>query len=304
VTGEFCEWPNPAAPRARGAAPLPSKEERLAAWLALDKPAKRGPKPSGMAAWGEGIVYKLLERNIILWEGPSAFTGAPIYVIASGKTSNRKIGAMVQLWILTAMAPIDAVTTGADDAICGDCKLRGDGTGAERACYVEWWRAPSNIHQAATGTGKGKGIVDRMTPEAFAERVRGMQLRIGAYGDPAAVPLEVWRPMLATAKGWTAYTHQWRTCDPGYREFCMASVDSPAERLEAAALGYRTFRVRRGQDGVDSGEVVCPASDEAHHKATCASCSLCRGAARPAKSVVIVAHGQRAKWFPLLLRKS
>jgi hypothetical protein len=38
-------------------------------------------------------------------------------------------------------------------------------------------------------------------------------------------------------------------------------------------------------------EFGCPASDEAHHRTTCAQCRLCRGTSSPARSVSIIAHG-------------
>ncbi len=269
-----------------------SAEQTWCAWpreSETSRPARTRAHASSKPWDARGIT--LLKRNVVIYEGPSQLTGDPILVVASGKTSNRKIGAMVQLWILTAaLSPLEAVKVGADRAICGDCTLRGDGTGQQRACYVEWWRAPENIHQALPKA-------DRLEPDAFARLTRGMQLRIGAYGDPMAVPLDVWRPLLKTAAGWTGYTHHWRRAEAEYATFLMASVDSPAEQDEAAALGWRTFRVRAPSADVRPNEVICPASEEAGHVAVCAECSLCRGTARSAKHGVIVAHGQRAKWF-------
>lgn len=248
-----------------------------------------------MRSWKAPHTYKPIVHNVRLYEGPSQLTGSPILVIASANNGNRKIGEMLQLWILTATSPLEAVRTGADEAICGDCALRGDGHGQRRACYVEHFRAPENIWQA-----RAKARV--MTPTAFGDLTRGLQLRIGAYGDPVAVPIDVWQPLLETAGGWTAYTHQWRRpIAAPYRPWCMASVDSLQQQREASALGWRTFRVRStARDEVLTDEVACPASEEAGHRTVCAKCELCRGAARPAKHIVIVAHGQRAKWFGLM----
>lgn len=242
-----------------------------------------------MRSWTAPDVYKPFPRNVLLYDGPSQLTGARILVIAGAQNGNRKIGHMAQLWIIPAISPIAAVRSGADDAVCGDCKLRGDGNGKGRACYVEWWRAVENIWQA-----RGKAI--EMRPQQFARVNGGLQLRIGAYGDPVAVPQHVWRPLLDTAAGWTAYTHQWRRPDAAeYRAWCMASVDTEDERQQAAALGWRTFRIRAtSADPIDAGEVICPASNEAGHRAVCASCELCRGTSRKAKSVVIAAHGYGA----------
>lgn len=236
-------------------------------------------------------LYRPIPHNVKLYDGPSQLTGDRIFVIATAQNQNRKIGQMLQLWIVPAISPIDAVRSGADAAVCGDCALRGDGHGRERACYVEWWRAVSNIWQSHTRAGE-------MTPDAFAKQVAGLQLRIGAYGDPVAVPLNVWMPLLMSAGGWTAYTHQWRR--PGtFRDFarwCMASVDSEAQRLEARALGWRTFRVRSAGESLDlRSEVVCP--HEVDADVHCAECSLCRGNRRAAKSIVVTVHGTGVKWY-------
>jgi hypothetical protein len=229
-------------------------------------------------------------RSCVPYDGPSQLTGDRIFfVIATARNANRKIGQMLQLWIIPAISPIDAVRSGADAAVCGDCALRGDGHGHGRVCYVEWWRSVSNIWQ-------GHWRAERMTPDQFARVATGLQLRIGAYGDPVAVPLDVWRPMLSTAGGWTAYTHQWRRADAlPYAEWCMASVDSNEQRLDARARGWRTFRVRV-PDGDVYGEVVCP--HEMNPNVKCANCELCRGNSRQAKSIAVTVHSRAGvKWF-------
>lgn len=249
-----------------------------------------------MKPWDARDAVQVIPQNVRIWEGPSAFDGEPILVIASGRTSNRKIGAMVQIWILRAdLDPIAAAKVGKDFSVCGDCRHRGvliDGVNKQRACYVELMWGPRGVHKAWE-----KAL--RMSPEDFAVHVRGKQVRIGAYGDPAAVPAAVWAPMIETCAGWTAYTHQWRTAPDAFKAWCMASVDSVGEQISATELGWRTFRVRRDHliDPVRPGEVICPASKEGHYKTTCEKCSLCRGNARPAKSITIVTHGSRAQWF-------
>lgn len=249
-----------------------------------------------MRSWTPAQVYRPITRNVIVWQGPSRLTGAPILVVASAQNGNPKIGPMLQLWIIPATSPLEALRTGADAAVCGDCRLRGDGHGHERACYV-WSPGVENIWQSAQKPHR----TARSTPEAFAELVTGLRLRIGAYGDPVAVPLAVWMPMLQTATSWTAYTHQHRRPDAqSYRAFCMASVDSIEEQRQAEARGWRTFRLRAAvDDALGAGEIACPASAEAGHRTVCASCELCRGQARQAKSIAIVVHGRGGlKWFP------
>src|SRR5690348_14947087 len=82
------------------------------------------------------------------------------------------------------------------------------------------------------------------------------------------------------ARRWTGYTHQWRTCDPRYSSFLMASADSPGDKVAANARGWRTFRVRSSVDAPTFNETVCPASPEGGHKSTCERCGLCSGSRR------------------------
>lgn len=242
------------------------------------------PRPSSTGWRSTADAEQLLPANVVFWRGPSELTGDPIMCIAGQRTINAKTGPMIQVWILRAdIGPIEAVKQGGDDAICGDCKLRGD-FGKDRACYVQWFRAPVNIFRSHTL---------EWSLERFALAVDGKQIRLGAYGDPVAVPVHVWESVLRLAAGWTGYTHQWRWCDAAFKRFLMASVDSLIEQREAASRGWRTFRVRASSDdALITTEVSCPASDEMNHRTTCAKCSLCRGHARPAKDVAIIAHGQ------------
>lgn len=235
----------------------------------------------------------LLERNVVFYRGPSLLTGDPIVAIAVYRSSNAKTGQVVQTYILRAdMEPIAAVRSGADRAICGDCALRGNGHGKQRVCYVTYQWAPTNLFRALHRT-------EEVTPADLAPQLAGLSVRLGAYGDPVAVPMAVWLELITHAENWTSYTHAWRQPEAQpYRAFTMASVDSPAQQREAVALGWRTFRVRLQSDPLDVDEVTCPASDEGDHRATCQTCNLCRGLARPAKSVAIVVHGTHKQWFP------
>jgi hypothetical protein len=139
-------------------------------------------------------------------------------------------------------------------------------------------------------------------PDSFA-RLAYMQgagwermVRLGAYGDPAAVPQEVWMNLLHRAKGWTGYTHQWREPQFEYlKKWCMASVDSPGETLIAQSCGWRTFRVRQFNIEAYTGtrEVVCPASDEQGAKLQCIQCGVCSGTeGKGTSNVVIKVHGR------------
>jgi len=242
------------------------------------------------------MVHSLQQSvsGVELWRGPSAWNGDPVVVIATLDSSNGKTGNMVQTWILRQdMYPLDAVKTGQDDAICGACPHRGTvaQNGKGRTCYVNVGQGPRNIWKTWMA-----GKYPAIAPEQFASVVRGREVRLGAYGDPAMVPAAVWDTLVAGADGHTGYTHQWRQpFAQNLRTLCMASVDSPAEAAGAALMGWRTFRVRGESDPVLAGEVVCPASPEGGRKTNCLNCLLCRGAdpAKPGlcKGIVIIDHG-------------
>jgi hypothetical protein len=115
-----------------------------------------------------------------------------------------------------------------------------------------------------------------------------MGIRLGSYGDPMAVPEYIWRSLTSAAEYVTAYTHGANAMP----DLVMTSADNQAQAESAWDRGERTFRVISALDKVIKGkEILCPASDEAGNRATCASCKLCGGNSVKAKSVAIVAHG-------------
>jgi hypothetical protein len=245
-----------------------------------------------------------MANGAILFEGKSAIDGAPIVVIATGlkaSSANAKTGALVQTWILRSdIAPQTAVDTGADESICGACPHRGtletraDGTtkNVGRACYVTIFQAPRNIFDSYK-----RGIYPRVKGNAARALLAGRNVRLGAYGDPAAVAFHVWNRILAdTARG-TGYTHQWKACDSRFARYCMASADNAQEAEQARALGYRTFRVgTRAESIVQGAEFLCPASKEAGMKTNCAACLACGGtSSKNRASVFIPAHGAAGK---------
>lgn len=238
-----------------------------------------------------------MANGAILWEGPSQIDGQPIMLIATGlkaTSRNAKTGNLVQTWILRSdIKPTDAAKTGADESICGACPHRGeivDGKNVNRSCYVTLFQAPLNIFNTSK-----RGKYPREHNRA-ADLLAGRNVRLGAYGDPAAVPFHVWEQMLKHAARGTGYTHQWKTCDSRFARYCMASADNMQEAQEAQAMGYRTFRVGTPAEKVARGEFLCPASKEAGAKINCAACLACGGKSSPNRaSVFIPAHGAKSK---------
>jgi len=232
--------------------------------------------------------------GFIAWEGASLLTrDVPLVVIVTGESTNTKTGPMWQSWILRSdLHPVTAVNTRQDGAICGQCVHRGYQERA-RSCYVNVAWAPAAVYRSYKEGKYARGwqVADWPPPN-------GRALRMGAYGDPAAVPYDVWKLLAYWAGAWTGYTHQWRVCDQRLARFCMASVDSREEYFEALKLGWRTFRVRTPDQPAEPHEIICPASEEAGHATTCAQCLLCSGTTRPrATNIVIQTHGSRGAAF-------
>jgi hypothetical protein len=235
-----------------------------------------------------------------LWRGPARYSRDQIVVIATGygrPSTNEKTGAMIQTYILVSdVDPVEAVRTGADGSICGAgdhaCSFRPAiaGPNDSAACYVNKGHGPLAVWRA--WTRDRYPILEPAEAGARAAAL-GRPIRIGTYGDPAMVPVAVWRALLQGAGSsgrHTGYTHQWRRA-PFLRGLCMASVDNPRERDEARALGWRTFRVG---DEILAGEINCPASAEAGKRTTCEHCKLCngsRGAGDRRADIAIRAHG-------------
>jgi hypothetical protein len=237
-------------------------------------------------------------NGVILWQGASLLDGAPLVVIAVGTahaSSNSKTGGMLQTYILRDdVDPVAAVRTGADVSICGDCPHRGHPSSPGQARAMEGRTCYVNIGQGPTGVFKAYKRGRYPLATDLAAIGEGRNVRLGTYGDPAAVPAFVWRLLTLRAKGRTGYTHQWRTARD-LRGLCMASVDNEREAETARALGWRYFRVAMPGDLARMPlESICPASAEAGRKLQCAQCLACGGADGRRGSIVIQAHGGTA----------
>jgi hypothetical protein len=235
-----------------------------------------------------------MSTGAVIWEGASAWDGAPLVVVVTWNSSNRKTGNMAQTWILRQdIRPTDAVKTRADESICGMCPHRGDvATGAGRSCYVNVGQAPQAVYRAYV-----EGKYPRMSPAEAGLRLAGRGVRLGAYGDPAMVPIEVWQDLTADAAMHTGYTHQWRTLDQAWAHFLMASADSVEDRRDARLSGWRSFFVAPRGAAVPDGAVLCMAErDKPRSCLDCGACAGTRGRDSVAVDIFIEAHGSGAKY--------
>ncbi len=225
-------------------------------------------------------------KSAIIYKGPSLLDGQPIVVIATYSNRNTKTGHVVQTYILRSdINPLEASKTGADFSICGNCPMRGEVTtdpnrkiAKGRKCYV-------NLGQGVLIVFKSflRGVYKEGDPRTMG---RGRFVRVGTYGDPAAVPQRVWELLLSDADGFTAYTHQ----KPWRPEIAMQSADSHAEAVMHWKENRRTFRVIADLGELDKeNETLCPASKEMGRRVQCADCRLCAGF-KQAKSIAIVEH--------------
>lgn len=238
----------------------------------------------------------------IIYSGPSKIDGSPIVAIYLQGSNNRKTGAsMSQVYIMQAdIDPIAANRTGADYGVCGDCPHRGvadpdkvSGLAVGRSCYVNIGQGPNQIFKAYK-----RGLYQPATLEELPSIGEGQTIRLGAYGDPLAVPSHIWRALLSKAKGHTSYTHASGLLPDSTISHSMISADTPGQALEAHNKGLRTFRViplkqwqDKGAKSLLKNEILCPASKEAGAKVTCSDCLLCSGQHTKAKSIAIPAHG-------------
>lgn len=223
---------------------------------------------------------------MILYDGPSMFDGKPILAIATGlaaPSSNRKTGPMIQVWILPKNGkPTDSIKSGADESVCGDCPARG------MWCYVNVGQAPNQIYRTWQRGGYQPSSIPLLT---------GRAIRLGAWGDPAALPFDICKEIVEASCLHTGYTHAWRYCDQQYAEILMASCDTAEEGYQARAMGWRTFRVKQEDEERFQWEASCPASKE-NSKIQCIDCGACNGNWRGYNgNVVINAHGSTASRY-------
>jgi len=219
-------------------------------------------------------------RGFILYEGPSVLNEVPIVAIATLNTTNRKTGPMIQTWILNKdTAPLEASKTGEDAAVCGICPLRHHNNGS---CYVVIAHAPRGVWNAFQA-----GTYEQFSETLHSGHFEGRSIRLGAYGDPAAVPYEVWARIVALTASHTGYTHQaaHRNFDRRITLVCMVSADTPAQATKVQRQGHSTFRVRRTGEPLQRGELECMSE----RGLTCEECLLCSG--NGSANIAINAHG-------------
>lgn len=297
-------------------------------------------------------------RGVVVYRGPSLIDGSPLIVVLTGlrgssrnaKTSGAR--PLAQSYVIPA-AMLQGITGstakgaraadylawgrnlrgGCDGAACGSCGKRpalAAGVAADSLpvdpCYVR--NGPPEVARALV-----RGTYPDATPAQAAAYVaasvaagRIAGVRAGAWGDPAAAPLDVHAPLLDAARATsqpggrrgiaTCYTRRWIVSLFGggvgasialepWRAYAMASAHTVAEAWAAVAAGWRPFLVTDPRDASEldatvalaagagapgrTGYLHCPASRERATDIGCADCGACNGGSGPI--VAIASHG-------------
>lgn len=203
----------------------------------------------------------------------SLFNGQPIKSILTGvvnASANSKTGPVVQQYILPdTTTPPYAMSKTEAESVCGSCPLHPTASGG---CYVQ-------RHQGS------RAVAKTTYPDLNPAYLTGRVVRLGADGDPTSLPFDSYAQIFKEARAILGYTHNWRDCDPRWRQWLKASVESEEAAKEARELGWSTFRIRPAKDSPTMPrEVVC--RNETHGE-TCLECKLCANFV----NIVVTAHG-------------
>jgi len=229
-------------------------------------------------------------HSFMAWQGASTLDGNPIALLVTrGYKANKKTGGMIQTYIIrTDKDPVEVLRQGEDKSICGDCRHSSKANGGQGTCYV---RVDTGVLQVYRAFKRGR--YPAISVNEAREQVAGYKVRLGTYGDPSAIPQDVWTAFLADVSACTGYTHGWQRSEFQWlKGYAMASCDTLAEYNQARSEGWRTFYVVPKGTGKVAGAFLCPASEEGGRKLTCSECLACDGqhSGRTA-SVYIPVHG-------------
>lgn len=220
-------------------------------------------------------MTKFNHNSRVLWKGNSQLDGQPIMLLATGfnYSTNKKTGNMIQTYILRQdMNPSAAQNNGQDKSICGNCPLRPtSGTRKNGVCYVT--TAQGGIDSSWNSWSSGR--VRDIQPQEWAQLFAYRYVRFGSYGDPVAVPVEVWDRIVEHSLGHTGYTHQWRRKVAQDYKFLQASCSTMSEVKQARNKGWNVYvNLPKGTLPSDFGGIQCPAQTEG---VKCIDCRMCDG---------------------------
>ena len=232
--------------------------------------------------------------GVVLYSGKSKIANQRVVSILTFHSENGKTGDMGQVWILPLeISPTDAIKQNNNSGACGNCALHGwfdpsVGKVVNRVCYVNVGQAPNGIWKAYQ-----RGNYPVYQPRLHNHLIRGREIRLGAYGDPAALPIPLLRKIVGLASMHTGYSHQCYSI-PRQRadkiaQWCMVSCENEAQHNECLRRGWRAFTVVRPDQKRPANSIECP-----HYSRgiQCIDCKLCDGCEKPKKSIYVIAHAK------------
>lgn len=191
-------------------------------------------------------------------------------------SSNRKTGNMIQTYLIDKASINEPKVFGSK---CLSCPM-------VDKCYVnkDKLSVRSALKRLIGGenTSYTFSTLDRVLP-----LLRGRLVRFGTYGDPSSIPLSDVKKITSVARGWTGYTHFWKSIDSDYALYFNASVEDSTDELLAQGLGYKTFRVLLKGDTsyeVSQNAILCL---NVSKSLTCSDCLLCSGTEGKGRKVSI-----------------
>tara|TARA_E500000305_G_C4021221_1_gene238892 strand:+ start:211 stop:999 length:789 start_codon:yes stop_codon:yes gene_type:complete len=236
-------------------------------------------------------------NGVVLYKGPSALDGKPIVAIATclvNPSKNDKTGPMAQLIIMREdIHPVEATKTGEDESICGTCPAR---KANDNWCYVLVGKPISQVYRAYKNGRYAEGSTDDILKSRWS-------FRHGTYGNPSAIPFEVneeiFTTLEAARKSWTAYEHEWRTCDQRLSQYSMASCETIEDAQEAISMGWRPYLSCLPEEvelAKELGLLQCPYRLHDASTPQCSDCNMCSGnASKVSAGIVAPVHGANYK---------
>jgi hypothetical protein len=230
--------------------------------------------------------------------------GDTITLITFGKTSNAKIATPNEIvaqtfhfsreqYEVAQGKPSMKEFFSHDGKVCFDCPFAVSNGAKLSACYTHKVMQYSGFLSSIRSIAKQYSefnLMPQLTDELYSQIVNkcyGLYVRFGSYGEPTLLPFNLVESIVAVAKSWTGYTHQWMSRIE-FADYFMASTHTPGQDLLAEQLGWRTFNASK--EAV-SGLINCPASAEQDFRSNCSKCGLCSGAkGKGKKSVFIIEH--------------
>jgi len=227
----------------------------------------------------------------ILCNSNSTFNKQLVTTVITLQSKNSKTGNIPQVFYLPQEKPTDAVKTGSDKSICGNCPLRPLDAKSNNlpTCYVNKGHGPNSIHKVLNNLPLFRTLSLQQFKPIKA-------VRLGAYGDSASISKAKYLSIRKAVKSafnlsdshLLDYTHDWNNPKSNHlKTFAMASVETLKQAKKAWSNGWRTFRIIKDKSEITNNEICCPYSDK---RVQCLDCQLCNGNQINAKSICITAH--------------